>query len=187
MKAADRRQAFLDVAHDIVKEHGAEALTMDAIIARSDVTKPMLYRFFANKDEVLVALYQQDAERLDQLVTEAISGVEGFEPRVRAVIDAWVEHMNSGQDLPALMQARTKSGELEALRDQRIINIVAFFADELKAGQGLSAKEAPLAASVLVASSQGFMAILQNSSLPKKALVDMFFRMSMGAVRALQS
>ncbi|CAE7404001.1 unnamed protein product [Symbiodinium microadriaticum] len=124
MKAADRRQAFLDVAHDIVKDHGAEALTMDAIIARSDVTKPMLYRFFANKDEVLVALYQQTAERLDQVVVEAIDGVEGFEPRVRAIIDAWVSYMESGHDLPALMQARTKSGALEELRDQRIINIV---------------------------------------------------------------
>ncbi|POM22858.1 HTH-type transcriptional regulator TtgR [Actinomadura rubteroloni] len=60
---AQARAALLDAAERSVLESGATATTMEAIARRSGYTRAVLYRHFANRDEVVGALALRAAER----------------------------------------------------------------------------------------------------------------------------
>jgi AcrR family transcriptional regulator len=48
---------ILDAAADEIAENGYASLTMEAVAARTELSKGGVYRFFANKREVALALY----------------------------------------------------------------------------------------------------------------------------------
>ncbi|MGB1087228.1 MAG: TetR/AcrR family transcriptional regulator, partial [Alphaproteobacteria bacterium] len=100
LKAADRRRVFLDAAHEIVRTSGTERLTMDGLAAHCGVNKALPYRFFKNRDAVLVALYEQTNEEIDAMVLPAVEKAQNFEARLEAVVEGWVSFMESGRDLP---------------------------------------------------------------------------------------
>lgn len=61
---AVRRPLVLDAALAVWDEDGYSGTTMAAIAARAEVSKPVLYECFDNKDEVLRALLDREEERL---------------------------------------------------------------------------------------------------------------------------
>ncbi len=55
-RVAKSRQVVLSTAADLLVEGGPSAVTIDAIVARSKVAKSTIYRHWATRDEVLVAM-----------------------------------------------------------------------------------------------------------------------------------
>ncbi|MGB0920256.1 MAG: TetR/AcrR family transcriptional regulator [Alphaproteobacteria bacterium] len=182
LKAADRRRVFLDAAHEIVRTSGTERLTMDGLAAHCGVNKALPYRFFKNRDAVLVALYEQTNEEIDAMVLPAVEKAQNFEARLEAVVEGWVSFMESGRDLPSLQQARTADGSLEAIRDARVAGIVDFISDEIMAGRDVNKRDAYLVAAVLVAGTQGLVHIIQSTPLSAKELAKGYLKMAMGAI-----
>ncbi len=72
---AVRRPLVLDAALAVWDEHGYRGTTMAAIAAQAEVSKPVLYECFDNKDEVLRALLDREEERL-MSATQAALPVE---------------------------------------------------------------------------------------------------------------
>lgn len=62
-----RRREFVDAALRVLKSHGPD-LPMDAVAAEAGVTKPVLYRYFSDKAELVEAL----AERGSQILAERL-------------------------------------------------------------------------------------------------------------------
>jgi AcrR family transcriptional regulator len=71
-QARSRRtvQRILDAAEAIVGESGADAATTRAIAARAGVSAPSLYRFFADRDEILDRLLSTGLAALDRHAEE---------------------------------------------------------------------------------------------------------------------
>ena len=59
-------QRILDATEQIIAEDGIDAANTRAIAYRADVAIPSLYRFFADRDEILDALVQHMVSELDQ-------------------------------------------------------------------------------------------------------------------------
>ncbi|MCX5085477.1 MULTISPECIES: TetR/AcrR family transcriptional regulator [unclassified Streptomyces] len=57
-------ERILDAAAVLLEEGGVEAVTTRVIAERAGITAPSLYRFFADRDQVLDALMEQHLERL---------------------------------------------------------------------------------------------------------------------------
>ncbi|MCX5310021.1 MULTISPECIES: TetR/AcrR family transcriptional regulator [unclassified Streptomyces] len=64
-------ERILDAAAALLEEGGVDAVTTRAIAERADITAPSLYRFFADREQVLDALMEQHLERLGAFLAEA--------------------------------------------------------------------------------------------------------------------
>ena len=67
-------ERILGAAADLLEEGGVDAVTTRAIAERADVTAPSLYRFFADREQVLDALIEQHLGRLSAFLAEAETG-----------------------------------------------------------------------------------------------------------------
>ena len=67
-------ERILDAAAALLEEGGVDAVTTRAIAERAGITAPSLYRFFADREQVLDALIEQHLERLSAFLAEAETG-----------------------------------------------------------------------------------------------------------------
>lgn len=67
-------ERILDAAGALLEESGVDAVTTRAIAERAGITAPSLYRFFADREQVLDALLEQHLERLSTFLAEAEAG-----------------------------------------------------------------------------------------------------------------
>ena len=67
-------ERILGAAAALIEEGGVDAVTTRAIAGRAAITAPSLYRFFADREQVLDALIEQHLERLSAFLAEAETG-----------------------------------------------------------------------------------------------------------------
>ena len=70
MKSLDKRKEIISVAMKLLAENGFHGVPMSMIAARANVTVGTIYRYFAGKDELIDALFQE----LEARITAAIRG-----------------------------------------------------------------------------------------------------------------
>lgn len=63
LRKEDRRVQLLEVARGIVRQQGTEALTLGYLAERANVTKPIPYDHFGDREGLLMALYQDFSDR----------------------------------------------------------------------------------------------------------------------------
>src|SRR5262249_24151168 len=61
-RGAATRARIVDAATNLVRAHGAANTTIDAVIAASKVSKSQVYHYFADKDDLVLAVIQRQAE-----------------------------------------------------------------------------------------------------------------------------
>ena len=64
LPASERRRVILDAALETFVEFGYHGALMDTIAERADVTKPILYRHFPSKLDLLLAIVDRSGENL---------------------------------------------------------------------------------------------------------------------------
>ena len=94
---AQRRREFVDAALRVLKAQGPELL-MDAVAAEARVTKPVLYRYFSDKAELVEALAERGSEMLAERLLPAINAgtpaLESVRDGVGAYFAVIDEHTN---------------------------------------------------------------------------------------------
>jgi AcrR family transcriptional regulator len=94
LPAPERRELIEDAAARLFAQRGYTATTVEEIVAAAGVSKPMLYRHFESKKELLMRLLEH---RRDELAAAPLDSFlkEGGEPeqRLPAMIDAWFAHV----------------------------------------------------------------------------------------------
>ena len=63
----------LDAAHALFAERGYAAVTMDEIAAAVGVTKPLLYNYFGNKEQLYIACMERAGDALTATIGEAVA------------------------------------------------------------------------------------------------------------------
>ncbi len=92
-----RREELIDAAIIAVKQYGTDA-GMDQIAAAAHTSKPVIYRYFADKNE----LYRAMGQRIIGIIARALQRVQDrSEPRVmvKASIDAYLELLGDNPEL----------------------------------------------------------------------------------------
>lgn len=96
IQARSRRtvQRILDAAEAIVGESGVDAATTRTVAQRAGVAAPSLYRFFADRDEILDAVLERMLRDLDAHVEQAEQAFTGhtIEEFVRLEIEVHVAY-----------------------------------------------------------------------------------------------
>lgn len=84
-----RRKQLLTVAYEILEETGVEGMQISEVAARAGVSRPLVYRFYANRTELLIAVLEDFEKDLSQyfqgLVSDASLSEDPYEIAARFV------------------------------------------------------------------------------------------------------
>jgi AcrR family transcriptional regulator len=85
-RSRERVQRILDAAAELIVRDGVTALSTRTIAERAGVPVASLYQYFADRDEILLALVERDAAEMDVAVVEAVGALETVS--VRTIVTA---------------------------------------------------------------------------------------------------
>src|SRR4051794_27087358 len=129
LNGADRRTVLLDAALALVLAGDIDAVSMEAVGDRAGVSRALVYKHFANRQEMLSALYLRESAVLhDQLSFEVLAAdtIEGmFRALVRGSLRAAAER---GQTFEALRSAADLNSHLRQVQRSRDLQTVQFYA-----------------------------------------------------------
>lgn len=185
LSGEERRDTILDAARALIREQGIEKLTMDRVAARCGINKALPYRHFKNKDDLILTLFKNGETEVSDAVAIAMHGITDYEAATRALVFGWLGVVKEGRSLPSLWQARSNDGAIEALREERVTQILGFVTDLIRSSYDIDAKQAELAAAVLFSGTRGLLALAESTPLDIDELAESFVKMSVGAVEAV--
>lgn len=90
-KGEQTRQAIVAAALDLFRERGYDRTTMRGIADAAGVSLGNAYYYFGSKEHLVQAFYDRVQEEHRAAATDALSGETAFAPRLRGVLEAWVE------------------------------------------------------------------------------------------------
>src|SRR5438034_10179199 len=83
---ADRRGVLLDAAAELVAAGDVEAVSMDAVAEKAGVSRPLVYKHFANRGELLAAVYRREAAHLHKQLAAEVGAATSLESMYRTLI-----------------------------------------------------------------------------------------------------
>ncbi len=94
-----RRKAILTAARAVLVREGLAGLTLDAVAAEADLSKPSLFYYFRSKEDLVGELavegLAREVEVLEAAVASAPGGVEALAALVRAKVDLYAEDLDA--------------------------------------------------------------------------------------------
>ncbi|MGH9086574.1 MAG: TetR/AcrR family transcriptional regulator [Acidimicrobiales bacterium] len=188
LRRADRREALLDAAIVIALDHGVEAVSMETVAARARVSRPLLYKHFANASELLAAAYRREMSILDADVAAAIDQATGLEGAVRALVRAVIEETEArGALLTRLIRAGARDTQNRQDQRAREARTVRHFGRLAEEELGIGHREAMSVARVLLT---GIDSIIHQwherpSSDQRVFLEELYVAVFLGGLRAV--
>jgi AcrR family transcriptional regulator len=118
MSREERQRQLLDVAWQLVREEGTEALTLGRLAEQAGVTKPVVYDHFTTRPGLLAALYQEFDARQTALMDAALQTSEPtLASKATVIASSYVDCvLLQGREIPGVIAALTSSPELEKIK-----------------------------------------------------------------------
>ncbi len=95
-KGAETRAAILDRAVDLASAEGLEGLTIGRLATELEMSKSGLFAHFGSKQELQLATVEAAANRFRAAVIEPALGSPDGAPRLRAMADSYLAHLDGG-------------------------------------------------------------------------------------------
>ncbi|MGQ0823708.1 MAG: TetR/AcrR family transcriptional regulator [Actinomycetota bacterium] len=86
-RAADEVDTLVTAGLHVLARLGADALTVAEVLTEAGLSTRAFYRHFGSKDELLLAVYERDADATRERVRARLDGL----PTTRAAIEAWID------------------------------------------------------------------------------------------------
>ncbi|MFW6752122.1 TetR/AcrR family transcriptional regulator [Pseudomonas glycinae] len=140
----DRQRQLLDMAWQLIREEGTDALTLGYLAEKAGVTKPVVYDHFTTRAGLLAALYQDFDRRQTALMDAALANAEATLNGIATVIaTAYVDCvLTQGNEIPGVIAALASTPELEKIKREydaifleKCRNVLSPFADGAEIGQ----------------------------------------------------
>ncbi len=132
-----QRETILARAAELFARHGYTATTMNEVAEACGVSKPSLYHYVQDKHQLLVEIAAGHIARLLALVDEVGTAGLAPEPRVRALIDAFMAVYADSQNEHRVLTEDVRF--LAAAERRRVLGgerkVVAAFADAIAAAR----------------------------------------------------
>lgn len=114
----ERYHQLMNMAWQLIKEEGTEALTLGRLAERSGVTKPVVYDHFGTRAGLFSELYKEFDRRQTALMDDAIAQSE---PTLMAIATVTASTyidcvLLQGQEIPGVIAALTGTPELDEVK-----------------------------------------------------------------------
>ena len=143
----------LATASRLLAEVGAEGLTTNLIATESQVNISSIYKYFPNKQAVLVALFERhNQQRIDaaRLVIEELATAKDWRAVIDKAVDKILQSRRSTRGGVALRRAMRSSPELADIDQRANAAVAQWFAGHVAQLTGLGASRALVVARVIV-------------------------------------
>jgi AcrR family transcriptional regulator len=185
----DRRDELLDAAASLLAEGGVTAVTMDAVAAEAGVSRPLVYKHFANRDELIVDLWRREAAHLDREVAAALVGVDDFETTVRTSVETIIDVLQRrGRNVAPLVRGQDFAPTVRDEQRERRRRTRAWYTDQVIGEFGLDKADAEVAIAVYFAGLDSMLADWRSieGRADRHHIVDVYVDLVMGGLRSLQ-
>ncbi len=106
MQSSARHDALLDAAVALVRANGVQVVSMEAVAEHAGVSRSLVYKHFANRDELLAAAYRREASNLHRELASEVASAGSVEEMYRALLRGSMRAtMERGQIFTALRAA----------------------------------------------------------------------------------
>ena len=159
LHSSARRDALLDAAVALVGTKGVQEVSMEAVAERAAVSRPLVYKHFANRDELLAAAYRREALKLHRELASEVASAgrveEMYQALLRGSIRATVER---GQIFTALRAAGGWNRDIRREQRSRDRETVRAFAAVAARQYGLDRRRSTSVTAVLLGSLDAILA-----------------------------
>ena len=139
LPAAKRREQLLDVALELFAEHGYARATTSELARIAGVTEPIIYRHFASKKELFIALIERTGQQTLEQWEQDLKNAADPADRLRRIIgDNPMVSARGRAAYRVLLQSITETGD-EQIREAvtgHIRSVHAFLRGEIERAQG---------------------------------------------------
>ncbi len=184
LPGAQRRTLIETAAARLFAERGYAGTRLDDVAIASGVTKPMVYRHFASKKALYLALL--DRHRTGQLsVAGTAVSSEPLRPRLRDLLDAWFAQVQAHPDTwRMIFRDTTGDAEIRRARLEVQANAHALIAAALAAQPDVVLRDERDAAAELLRSAMAGLALwlLDVPGRDRVAPVDLMVRATLGVL-----
>lgn len=183
---AERRRRLLDAALVIVREEGADRLTLGHLAARAGVSKPVAYDHFGTRSGLLIALYRWiDTERVNAFRDAMTSTERNFDETVRELATAYIHcAADKTDEFHAVGAALAGSEEKAAVFQELLDNSVRMFVAVLEPHDILSTTDLEQRCIGLVGAGEALSAALMRGNGSEAEAVEVFAALIQGGLRA---
>lgn len=153
-RRAERRRRLFEAGYDLIAEGGTGAVTVIGVCRRAGLTSRYFYEHFANRDELLNAIFDAEAATVIALITQAAVAAPD-DPRVRgeAAVRALLDALEADPRRAALSHRSATDSILLRSRAQisgLLSQALVEHAGLVWAGAGTHPDRVPLAATLTV-------------------------------------
>jgi AcrR family transcriptional regulator len=134
LSKTERRDQLLDTAMALVREGGADALTLARLAERAGVSKPIAYDHFGTRENLMISLYRRIDERQVAALVEALEQLpQKLDAVAQAMAAAYLScAVSIGPEWHALSAALKGSEAMETVQRELIEGYVALYRDALR-------------------------------------------------------
>jgi AcrR family transcriptional regulator len=187
---AERRDLLLDVAAELVASADADSVTMEAVAERAGVSRPLVYKHFANRTELLASLYQRESILLHKELTDAVAAADTLEDKLRALVRGALQSQASrGATFAALRSAGMRTNDRRDEQRARDRVTLRYFTSLVVREYGLDHAQARAGLAIIFGSIDSVIARWRTRPTADHArlLEDSYAAMAIGGLRELAS
>jgi AcrR family transcriptional regulator len=188
MSREARREAFLDVAAELVQAGGVAAVSFESVATAAGVAKTLPYAYFDGVEDILVTLFERVIGGVDAAVDAVLSTDSlAFGEIVASALGVWFDAVaNHGRLVAALLDGRAHPG-LAAAITRRDRASHKRWHDLMAERLGLDDPDAHLLAAMLTSTATATVGLWVGRRGSRAALVAGLVAMAEGAAAALVS
>ena len=129
-KSAATRRRIMDAAAQLMVEHGNTAFQMSEISDRCEMSKGAIYYYFADKEDLVSAVYDDQLDDLVRAIDEAVDQTDTAVEALRSACAEFAARAGTGSPLAMaivreLLLSRDNASDGRARRVHHIIEVVA--------------------------------------------------------------
>lgn len=185
---AERRDALLDAAVALVTSGDVSAVSMEAVAEHAGVSRPLVYKHFANRGELLAAVYQREAKHLHRELAVAVGAVDTLDGMFRTLIrGALRAAAERGHVFAALRSAGGWNRALRHEQRSRDVDTVRAFSSQAVRELGIERRHATATTATLLAAIDPVLAQWRLRPTQEHAVLleDIYMGMVSGAYQAI--
>lgn len=189
MARDERREALLDAAAVLLAAGQLDAVSMETVAEMSGVSRPLVYKHFANRQDLLSTLYRREAVRLHAELSAAVRGQETIEGMFRALIrGALRAEAERGESLAALRAAGARTSTLRQEQQARNRDTVRHFTRQAIGELGIEERPTKVCLAVVLRAIDAVLVEWRHRPTPQHAAVleDAYVNIAMGAMDRLR-
>jgi AcrR family transcriptional regulator len=184
-----RRDALLDVAAQMVGRGDVDSVTMESVASAAGVSRPLVYKHFSNRKELLRALFERESEHLHRRLSRAVLNADGLEQMLRALIEgALTAQDERGATFAALAAGGGRPSDTRDVQHRRDSSTLRHFTLQAVNELGLDEEDAATGMRLVLGSISLVLDQYRRQRPGKHAssLADTYVALSMGGLRALK-